>query len=480
MDILLVTPELAPYVNRTGKASVISALAKALKQLGHKVTVAMPRFPGVERGGLLVARRLTPLAFDFAGSKVEMTVYDGRLASGVELVLLDLPGGLFEREDIYDEPTGKSFDEDNLFRVAVFAKGAAELARQRAIQGTPFDIVHSHDWPTALVPVYLREMERAGGLRVPSVLTLHDLSKQGVFPAKRLPQLGLGAEEAAWLKQGTKLNMLQGGIRAASRVTTVSTTYAREIQQASFGEGLEKVLASRSEDLVGITNGIDYATWNPATDSVLAARYDAEDASNKERCKTALLRELGLPIEEERPLIVHLGMSSEEGTDLVSAALGRIVRSGGAVVVAGEGDPKLAATVQRSTAKHPGEAAFVLAPNDALVHRLLAGADIVLVPSRFAPCGLMQLRAQRYGALPVVHGTGGLADTVVDCDAALETGTGIVFEKPTAPALVGATQRAMAAWAHPRWKVLRRRIMRLDLGWDRPARRYEQIYRGLV
>lgn len=479
MDILLVTTELAPYVNLTGKASVLAALAKALKQLGHKVTVAMPRFPGVERGGLLVARRLTPVGFDFAGSRIEMTVYDGRLASGVELVLLDAPG-LFEREDIYDEPTGKSFDEDNLFRVAAFSKGVAELIRQRDKQGTPFDVVHVNDWPTALVPVYLREIERASGLRVPTVLTIHDLSKQGLFPVKRLPQLGLEAEEAAWLKQGTKLNMLQGGLRAASRITTVSTTYAREIQEASFGEGLEKVLASRSADLVGITNGIDYATWNPATDPVLAARYDAEDASHKERCKTALLRELELPLGEARPLIVHLGMTAEEGTDLVSAALGRIVRSGGAVVVAGEGDAKLATTVQRSAAKHPGDAAFVLGPDDALVHRLLAGADIVLVPSRFAPCGLMQLRAQRYGALPVVHGTGGLADTVVDCDAALETGTGIVFEKPTAPALVGATQRAMAAFAHPRWKVLQRRIMRLDLGWDKPARRYEQVYRALL
>lgn len=479
MDILFVATELAPYVKSGGLADAIAALGKTLRQLGHKVTVAMPRFPGIEQGGLLVARRLTPLAFDFAGSKVEMTVYDGRLASGVELILLDAPG-LFDRPGIYADPRSEDAYPDNLLRFSLFSKGVAELARQRANVGTPFDVVHAHDWPTALVPVFLRETARMGGPEIPCLLTIHDLSQQGIFPGKMLPQLGLDAIEASWLKQGTKINLLQGGIRAASRLSTVSTSYALEIQTDGNGEGLEKVLASRKDDLVGITNGIDYSVWNPATDSVLVARYDAEDASNKERCKTAILRDLELPLEEPRPLVVHLGMSHKDGTDLVSAAMGRIIRSGGTVIVAGEGDPKLAGTLQRSTAKHAGDAVFIGSPSDALVHRLLAAADIVLVPTRFEPAETMQLRAQRYGALPVGYSTFGLRDTIVDCDAALETGTGILFEKATAPALVGATQRAMAAVQHPRWPLLRRRIMRLDLGWDRPARRYEQLYRSLL
>lgn len=478
MEILFVATELAPYVKEGSLADVMAALTKTLRQLGHKVTLVMPRFPGIEAGGLLAARRLTPLVFDFAGSKVEMTVYDGRLASGVELVLLELLD-LYDRPGIYENPDGEAYD-DNLFRFAVFSKAAAELAVQRATLGTPFDIVHANDWPSALVPVYLRDIARTGGPAIPSVLTIHNVAEQGIFPAKMLPSLGLGEEEASWLKQGSKLSFLKGGLHAATRISTVSASYAQEILEEGSGEGLEKVLQERKNDFVGITNGIDYARWNPASDPVLVARYDAEDAGNKERCKTALLRELGLPFDEPHPLIAHLGMSHREGTDLVSGAMGRIIRSGGLVVVAGEGDPKLMGTLQRAASRNAGSAAFVPSPDDALVHRILAGADIVLVPSRFEPCGFTQLQAQRYGALPVAYATGGLRDTVVDCDAALETGTGILFERSTAPALVGAAQRAMAAWAHPRWTTLRRRIMRLDLGWDRPARRYEQLYRAAI
>lgn len=475
MDILFVATELAPHVQAGGSAHVVAALGKTLRQLGHKVTLVMPRFPGIERGGLLVARRLTPLSFDFGGSTVEMTVYDGRLASGIELVLLDAPGLFFDREGVYGEPDGADYD-DNLFRFGVFAKGAAELVRHRASVGTPFDLVHAFDWAAALVPVYLRAVARETGLAIPTVLGITDTTAQGTFPGKRLPQLGLPAEEAAWLKQGSQLSFLQGGVRAAERV--VVPMQSLFLDPEHVGAALAKALQAREDALVEISHGIDYATWNPATDSALVARYDAEDASNKARCKTALLRELNLPFEEDRPLIVHLGMTQEEGTDLVSAAMGRIVRSGALVIVAGEGDPKLTTTVQRSASRLGGEAVVLPAPAETMVHRLLSAADIVLVPARTAVSETAHLRAQRYGALPVVSSA--LRDAVVDCDVALETGTGIVFEKTTAPALVGATQRAMAAYAHPRFPLLRRRIMRLDLGWDRPARRHEQLYRGLL
>ena len=475
MDILFVATELAPYVQAGGSAPVVAALGKTLRQLGHKVTVAMPRFPGFERGGLLVARRLTPISFPFGGSTVELTVYDGRLASGIELVLLDGPGLFFDREGIYGEPGGGEYD-DNLFRFAVFSKGVAELVRHRANLGTPFDLVHAHDWATALVPVYLRGVARETGLAIPTVLGITDPTAQGTFPVKRLPQLELPAEDAALLKQGTQLSFLQGGVRAAERVVVASKSLALDAD--NVGAPLSKALTAIEDALVEIPPGIDYAVWNPATDPALVARYDAEDSSAKERCKTDVLRELNLPLDQGRPLVVHLGMSQDEGTDLVSAAMGRIVRSGALVAVAGKGDPKLTTTVQRSAARLGGDAVVVADPADALVHRLLSAADIVLVPTRKPSTETAHLRAQRYGALPVVSAA--LRDAVVDCDVALETGTGIVFEKATAPALVGATQRAMAAYAHPRWPLLRRRLMRLDLGWDRPARRYEQLYRNLL
>jgi len=277
------------------------------------------------------------------------------------------------------------------------------------------------------------------------------------------------------------VNFLKGGLVTATKLTTVSATYAREIQTKERGQGLEGVLGVRSRDLTGITNGIDYATWNPASDAALVARYDAEDSSNKERCKTAVLRELGFSLAARGPLVVHVArMVAQKGTDLCIEAIPKLVFAGATVVLAGEGDTRLMESADLATQALPDQARFVPAAPEVLVHRLFAGADIVLVPSRFEPCGLVQLYAQRYGALPVAHATGGLCDTIVDCDAALETGTGFLFHDADATDLVGATERAIAATASPRWAALRRRVMRLDLGWDRPARRYDQIYRSLV
>jgi starch synthase len=481
MDILFVATEIAPYVKVGGLADVVAALTKTLRQLGHKVTVAMPRFPAFERGGLLVARRLTPLSFEMGGEAIDVTVYDGRLATGVELVLLDAPG-LFDRDGVYGE-AGEDY-ADNARRFGILSRAAVELCRQRAAAGSPFDVVHTHDWPTALVSMWLRLVaEETGASLPPSVLTIHNLAHQGVLPKKALAMLGL--PERLFHPDGLefygKLNLLKGGLLAAHKLTTVSTTYANEIQTDARGEGLDGVLSARAADLVGIVNGIDYSVWNPATDAALPARYDAEDASFKARCRGAIVRDLELDLSDDRPLAIAVGrIVHQKGTDLVAAALAKIVRTGTAVVIAGDGDPDLVAKVETAVGKQRGQAAFVRAASEDMVHRLFAAADLALVPSRFEPCGLVQLYAQRYGALPVAHATGGLCDTVVDCDAQLETGTGFLFGDPTSTALVGAVQRAVAAFTSPRWPELRRRVMRLDLAWDRPARRYEQLYRSAM
>jgi starch synthase len=481
MDILFVATELSPFAKVGGLADVMAALSKALRQLGHKVTLALPRFPPLERGGLLVARRLTPLSFSMGHQQVEVTVYDGRLGSGVELLLFDAPG-LYDREGIYGE-RGEDYP-DNARRFALFSRAAAELVRQRAEAGAPFDMVHAHDWPSALVPVYLREMESAAGVKpTPVVFTIHNLAHQGIFPHETLASIGLGEHLFVpdQLEFFGKVNFLKGGLVAATKLTTVSATYAREIQTRERGHGLEGVLATRSKDLVGITNGIDYATWNPATDTSIVARYDAEDPMNKERCKTAALHDVGLSLSNNGPLVLHVGrMVPQKGTDLVIDLLPKLVFAGATVVMAGDGDARLVERATAATDALADQTRFVRAASEATIHRLFAGADIVLVPSRFEPCGLVQLYGQRYGALPVAHATGGLCDTIVDADAALETGTGFLFREPDADHLLGAAQRAIAAYASPRWPVLRRRVMRLDLGWDRPARRYDQIYRSLL
>lgn len=480
MDILFVASELAPMAKVGGLADVVAALSKALRLLGHKVTIALPRYPAVEAGGLMLARRLTPIVLPGVPAHgipaAEVTVYDGRLGSGVDLLLLDAPG-LFDRPGVYGE--GGADYPDNARRFGLFCRAVAEVVRHREEAGQPFDIVHAHDWPAALVPYLLKQ--RAEASRTRTVLTIHNVAHQGIFPAAELPHTGLGPEHFTLdrLEFYGMMSFLKAGILAADALTTVSTTYAREILTPEYGERLDGVLRLRQKDLVGIVNGIDYAVYNPMTDPALIAHYDAEDPANKGRCKAALLQELGLEIRPERPLVVSIGrVVPQKGVDLLAAALPKILKSDVSVAIAGTGDPALVAKLQAAVAKAPERAAYLGAVPEPIIHRLFAAADLVLVPSRYEPCGLVQLYAQRYGAVPVASRTGGLSDTIVDCDAELETGSGFLFDKPTAAALLGGVQRALAAMGSPRWGALRRRVMRLDLGWDRPARRYAHVYRA--
>ncbi len=468
MDVLMIAAGLSPYTAQAPAGEVVAALSKTLRQQGHDVTVALPRYPELEASGLLLARRLTPLRLE---SGAEANVLDGQLPSGVRLVLFDAPG-LFDRDvDLAAE------DEDAARRFGFFAHAAAAFVGQRAAQGEGLGVVHAHDWPGALALALLRA---SGASRAPAVLTVHDVTRQGVFPVKLLGALGVPADSgvAADLKLGNKLSALKAGLLAADAVTTVSPSYALEMSDAARAGALAAVVTGCRAPVIGIHNGIDYSRYNPATDAALVSRYDAEDPSNKGRCKAALLRELGLELELDQPLVAYVGaLSKEKGADLLSAALPSLQKNRLSLVVAGRGSDDLAAAFSAAAEARPDSFAFRRDPESALERRIFAAADIVLVPSRHEPCGDAQLIAQRFGALPVVHATGGLKDTVVDCDAELETGTGFVFDRMTQRALIGAVQRAIAAYASPAWPRLVRRVMRLDLAWDRAARRYLQVYR---
>ena len=482
MDILFVTTELAPFVKVGGLADVAAALPKALRALGHKVTLVLPRFPAFEQGGLLVARRLTPVRVALGGITYDVTLFDGRLASQVDIVLVDAPG-FFDRAGVYGE-RGEDYP-DNAARFAVLSYTAAEIARQRAVSGAPFDVVHCHDWPAALVPVYMRNLRRESEqlAATKTVLTVHNMAHQGIFGREQVAAVGLEARDFQ-PETGEffgKLNLLKLGLVTADAATTVSPTYARELATESGGAGLDGVVRSLPRPISGILNGIDYAVWNPAVDATLATRYDAQDTSARARCKGALQRELGLPLEPAMPLVASIGrMVHQKGTDLVAAAVPELLRATDAqIAIAGDGDPELVAKIEGAVAKSGGRAVFSRNAPEAIVHRLLSAADVVLVPSRFEPCGLVQQYAQRYGALPVARATGGLVDTVVDCDAKLETGTGFLFEDETARSLVAATERALAARVLPQWPALVKRVMRLDRSWDGPARRYEALMKSL-
>lgn len=481
MEILSVSTELAPFVKVGGLADVAAALSKALRGLGHQVTLILPRFPAFEEGGLLLARRLTPVKFKLGERAFEATVFDGRLASQVDLVLVDVPG-MFDRAGVYGEH-GEDYP-DNALRFAAFSRAVAEVVRQRQQAGTITDIVHLHDWPTALVATYLAGMKTPETRAPKTVLTIHNLAHQGVFPKESFAELGL--PDTAFSIEGVeffgKVNILKQGILSADAVTTVSNTYAHEIQTTEGGLGLDGVLRGRGSKLVGIVNGVDYAVWNPTTDAALPSRYDAEDIAPRARCRGTLLAKLGLPLSDEGAIVSFVGrLVPQKGVDLLLGAIPRLLRATEAqFVIAGEGDPAIAKSIDALVQKSHGRVVFARNASEPLIHQIFGGSDIVCVPSRYEPCGLVQLYAQRYGAIPVARATGGLVDTVVDCDSKLETGTGFLFQGESPEELLAAVERALAARTSEQWPALVRRVMRLDRGWDRPARQYDQVFRSVM
>ncbi|MSP24895.1 MAG: glycogen synthase [Myxococcales bacterium] len=499
MRILMASTELAPIIKVGGLADAVAALSKTLSRLGHELTIVLPHYRAVEKAGLMLARRLTPLEFDAAvvsadgavsPGKRAATLFDVRLGSGLEVVFIDIPG-LFDRDGIYDDG-GEPYKDDAL-RFGQFSSAVAALAKKKVELGQGWGVVHAHDWMTALVPYFIKKVF-AGAAAPRTVLTVHNAAHQGRFPMSAAKDLGLDAAE---LHPGLfefygELNFLKAGLLSADIVTTVSPTYALELTRqaptsvggtgsGTHGEpaaGLDGVLRGLgAERFVGILNGVDYASYSPVTDPHIVARFDAEDARNKGRCKASLLSELGLSVDPERPLVVALGrVCLQKGSDVLADAVRGVVRTGAVLVVAGSGDPTLSARLEQAISAEGGDAVFLGQVSEAMSHRLIAAADAVVMPSRFEPCGLVQQYAQRYGAAPIARSTGGLVDTIVDCDAHLETGTGFLFDEATAEALVGAVARAVAAMRTPAWASLRRRIMRLDRSWERPARQYLRVY----
>jgi len=459
MEILMVSAELGHHARVSAAADSVSALAKALRQHGHTVTLALPRYPSFDGSGLLLARRLSPLVIE---PGVEVTVLDGQLASGVALVLFDAPA-FAEGRPIFGEPGTPDGEADGA-RTALLCRAAVALVRERKLQGRAVDVVHLHDWAAAPVAALLA---RDGA--PPTVLTVHSETER-TFSVDGLALLGDVLDEARARVDG-RVSPLRLGLLHAGAVTTVSPGFARELES----EPPFRVLRS---PLVGILDGLDYATWNPATDSALESRFDAEDPSNKGRSKTALLRAFDLDLEVDRPLIaVLLGSSDAEGTHVVRRALPRLLDHELALIAVGARDEETRDELERMKLEYAGDFAVLPSAEDGAFRRLLAGVDFVLTARRRVPAPLEELAAARYGALPIALASGGTPDAVVDIDAELETGTGFLYDELGEEAVVGAVRRALSAYAHPRFEALRRRVLRRDVGWDRPARRYLQIYR---
>jgi starch synthase len=480
-SVLFVASECAQFVKAGGLGDVVGALPVALRALGHDVRVVIPRYDVIPTASL--ERHRVPLGVPLGagGGEAWSAVYETRLrGTDVPVYLLEHQA-LFGRGYLYDPPG--SHASDNLVRFAFLCRGALQLCKH--LRWTP-DVFHVHDWPSALLPVYLNTVERRGPLgRSASVLTIHNLAHQAKFPASDLPatQIPWSEFRADGLEDFGEVNPLKGGLYHATKLTTVSPRYAQEIRSSPGGAGLEGAVRVRGADLVGILNGIDEGAWDPRTDPALAAHYGPDDLAGKAKCKRALQREMGLAQRPEVPLIgIVSRLSEQKGTDVVLAALGRILDLDAQMIILGSGDRPAEGYLAMRSEYGDGRFRAWIGFNESVAHRIEAGADLFLMPSRFEPCGLNQMYSQRYGTLPIVRATGGLDDTVDNYDPATGQGTGFKLWDLTPESLFATVRWAVETYRdRPHHiRAMQLRAMKRSFGWENAARRYGDVYRWAV
>jgi starch synthase len=466
--VLMVTSEATPFAKTGGLADVLGALPPALVKLGEEVVVVLPKYGTVQIPGAVRIWGEMPLA---VGPRLFTAAIDQVEKEGVRYLFVDCPE-LYDRPGIYNE-AGVDYP-DNHLRFALLNQAAIGIARQIFRP----DILHGHDWPAGLLAPYLRENYASDPLLhgIRCVFTIHNLGYQGIFPGTLLAETGLSPAlfHPEGLEFWGQMNFLKAGIVWSDAITTVSPTYAKEIQTPEYGFGLEGVLRGRQTQLTGILNGIDYADWNPEDDPHLRYHYSARRLTGKPFAKFALLREMNLPLIERRPLIgIVSRFAHQKGFDLVEEIVPQLMDENLFMVVLGSGDAHFERLFQDLAETYPDKMAVRIGYDNGLAHRIEAGADLFLMPSRYEPCGLNQMYSMRYGTIPVVRATGGLEDTVDET-------TGFKFVEYTPEALLESLQEALGAWNFRKtWRERMRRGMARDFSWDASAAGYQRLYRSL-
>jgi starch synthase len=475
LRILQIASEAHPLIKTGGLADVVGTLPGALAEEGVEIRTLLPGYPAV-MAAISASPQIAHVLPDLPGGPARLIEAQAR---GLDLLVLDAPPLFARAGGPYADLDGQDWP-DNPLRFAALSAAAARIA-QGALPGWLPHILHAHDWQAALVPAYLHYWN----IRLPSVLTIHNLAFPGKFAPALLPDLFLPPESMGLeaLEFFGAASALKGGLVFASAITTVSPSYAEEILTEAFGMGLDGVLHARRAALIGILNGIDITAWNPATDAALTARFDATTLPARAANKSALQRGFGLP-ESDAPLFgVVSRLSWQKGVDLLLDSLPALSESGAQLVVLGAGDRDLEDRLRQAAAADPARIACHIGYDEALAHRLQAGVDALLVPSRFEPCGLTQLCALRYGTIPVVSRVGGLADTIIDANAmAVDAGvaTGVQFSPVTPDALAGAIRRCVALYHSKHWRQMQASAMRTDVSWRAPAGHYAALYRRLM
>jgi len=472
MRILTVASEAIPFAKTGGLADVVGSLPRALARLGHDVDVVMPRYRGVT-GGEKSGRVTVRLGGQVADADVWV-----RVAGQVRTIFIDYPP-YFDRDFLYGT-AGQDYP-DNPERFAFLSVAALEWAAaspQRA------DVIHAHDWQTGLVPMLLQTGRAPASIaRTPSVFTIHNLAYQGVFDSSWLPRLGFGWElmRIDALEYWGRISYLKSGLMFSRMITTVSPRYAREIQTPEFGFGFDGILRFRSDDVVGILNGIDYDDWDPARDPNIPEPYDADNTGGKRAAKRALLERYGLRVDEDsmsRPLVGMISrMVDQKGFDLIAQIADQLGGLGASFVLLGTGDRRYEDLWLGLAARHPDRIGTRIGFDDSLAHLIEAGADLFLMPSRFEPCGLNQMYSLRYGTVPVVRAVGGLDDTVRNYNPRTGEGTGFSFDEYSPQALLNTLRWALDIFQdRAAWRRIQREGMHQDLSWDASARQYVKVY----
>ena len=476
MRVLIASTEMAPFAKTGGLADVAAALPKALRRIGVEADCILPLYRGLDRQGFPLSQSGPAIRVPMGHREESGVVMETDADNGVR-AFLARNDRYFDREFFYGTKDGDYVD--NCERFAFFCKSILEwIARS----GRRYDILHCNEWQTALIPAYVKtlysneEAFRSTG----TVMTLHNIGYQGLFWTHDLPFTGLGWE--LFTPQGIeffgRINLLKAGLVFSDVLSTVSPTYSREIQTKEYGYGLEGILQARQEDLFGILNGVDYDEWNPKTDRLIAARYSNHSLAGKTACRADLLAEFGWAGTVSEPVIGFIGrLTDQKGLDLLVQIGGWLVNQSVRLVVLGTGERKYEEAMEDLARRHPNRVSLRLGFDNRLAHKIQAGADIFLMPSRYEPCGLTQICSLKYGTVPVVRNTGGLADTVVDADEDPSGGTGFKFNGYNEGELTSAISRALAACAvSRRWKAIVQRGMKMNFSWEASAREYVALY----
>ena len=471
MKILIVTPEAVPYVKTGGLADVTGALVKEYRRMGEEAYIILPLYKKT-KGGQSSLRDTGIKIRVPAGDKIR----EGKIFSNQSPAYFIGCDEFFDRQELYGTPKGDY--SDNASRFIFFSRGVLETCKRLNLKP---DIIHCNDWQTALIPFYLKTLYKEDDffIKTATLLTVHNLGYQGLFSSSEMPLTGVGRElfNPEDIKFYGKINFLKAGLISADILTTVSNAYAKEILYKEFGFGLEGVLKKRETDLYGVINGIDYEEWDPSKDKFIPENFSIENLKGKAECRRQLVRELSFET-EKRPLIGMVGrFCAQKGLDLVLESIAELLSLEVNLVILGRGDEAFHIGFSEAAKEYKGRFSVITGSEEPLAHKIYAGSDFFLIPSRYEPCGLVQLIASRYGSIPIARRTGGLADTIQDYDPLTSEGTGFLFSDYTPSAMLDAIKRALCVYTdRDKMQKMIINVMKKDFSWERSAKRYIELY----